>query len=327
MNRTTTLAAAGGVLLLAGIAAFILSKRDPEPSGAEKSRSRNAAAQEVPAAGGGQPPAGEGGARAGRARNGVKFPELATQYGESRTNLSKHVTENVVSLLEDTIEMGEMATSGQFAGAFGGQDGALRMGLGRLGNDLKLTDEQREKARAMFGEFQKRQLAQSKEAVERLKKDPTALMQLMLASDARARGEIDDAEYKRLQTGAGEDLGGVLSPLDERNFRGGRPLRDEAFVSEFKAILDPEQQQTLQASLDQQATGNTGENAIPDGNIANLPSMELEKLDTTIQSVKKLTTGFKSLMEGFGGLQDLGPLMEQQRRQREGQPAAAPPSE
>lgn len=192
------------------------------------------------------------------------------------------------------------------------------MGLGRAGNELKLTDEQQEKASAIYAEFQKRELAKSKEAIERLKKDPTPLMQLMLASDALARGEINDEEYKRLQAESGEDLGGVLSPLDERNFRGGRPLTDEAFLTEFKTLLDPSQIETLQGSLDEQAS-NEDSTATEEGSITNLPSMELEKLDTTIESVKKLTTGVKSMMEGMGGLQDLGPLMEQQRQRRSGE--------
>jgi hypothetical protein len=64
-----------------------------------------------------------------------------------------------------------------------------------------------------------------------------------------------------------------------------------------------------------------------EASIASMPAMELEKLDTTIESVKKLTTGFKAVMEGFGGLQDLGPLMEQQRRQRESEAAPAPAAE
>jgi len=314
MTKKATIAA-GAALFLAGAGAVALINRAPEKSDTTRQVSGKSANN---AGGGTFAPTEDAEARAARARNrsAVKNPELASKYGESRTNLSKHITSNVISLLEDTVQMGEMATSGKLAGAFGGQAGALRMGLGQVGNDLKLTDEQREKASALYAEFQKRQLANSKDAIERLKKDPTSLMQLMLASDAFARGDIDEAEYKRLQAASGEELGGVLSPLDERNFRGGRPLQDEAFLKDFKAILDPAQIETLQASVQQPAAGD-GATPAAEGGITNLPSMELEKLDTTIESVKKLTTGIKSMMEGFGGLQDLGPLMEQQRQRRE----------
>jgi hypothetical protein len=147
-------------------------------------------------------------------------------------------------------------------------------------------------------------------------------MQLMLASDALSRGEITEEEYKRLQTEAGEELQGVRSPLDERNFRGGRPLNDETFRSELETILEPEQLATLSATLDtaesdESAESTETESAQPDGAMANLPAMELEKLDSTIESVKKLTTGIKTMMDGMSGLQDLGPLLQQRREGQE----------
>jgi hypothetical protein len=164
----------------------------------------------------------------------------------------------------------------------------------------------------MYADFQKRELAKSKEAIERLKKDPTSLMQLMLASDALSRGEITDEEYKRLQTEAGEELRGVRSPLDERNFRGGRPLDDETFRNELEAILEPGQLEALSASLDANDS-EPSPSGMPEGAMANLPAMELEKLDSTIESVKKMTTGIKTMMDGMSGLQDLGPLLQQRR--------------
>ncbi len=154
-------------------------------------------------------------------------------------------------------------------------------------------------------------------------------MQLMLASDAFSRGEITEDQYKELQTSSGEDLKGVLNPLDRENFRGGQPLKDEAFRSSFQALLDPTQSEKLQTSLDEQAAKAAEPGAPADpGNITNLPAMELEKLDETVVSAKKLTGGLKQMMEGMGGLQDLGPLMEQQRQRRNGgAEPATPPAE
>lgn len=307
MTKKATIAATLA-LVLAGIGTVVLIRgkdRDPGSSGKfTDSRAKTAGSNDKDS-----PSSGEAASRGNRNRTrpAVKNPELASKYGESRTNLSKHITENVISLLEDTVEMGEMATSGQFAGAFGGPDGALRMNLGRVGNDLQLTDEQKEKAKLLLADYQKRQIEKSRDAVDRLKKDPTSLMQLMLASDAFSRGEIDEAEYKRLQQASGEDLDGVLNPLDEKRFRGGRVLEDGEFVNELKPLLDAKQSETLQAYLDEKSAASPP----AAGEITSLPAMQLEKLDTTIQSVKKLTTGVKSMMEGFGGLQDLKPLLEQ----------------
>jgi hypothetical protein len=300
MKSNKTLIAASAVLFCAGVAAIALMKNEPEkvaPSAAQPTRKGPSSESASP------PTDASPSTPRPRTRETVKNPDLVSTYGESRTNLSKHISGNVISLLEDAVQMGEMMTSGQMGGGFGGR-GGMGMALGRTNNDLQLSDEQKEKAAKMYADFQKRQIANSKTAIERLKKDPTSLMKLMLASDASSRGDIQDDEYKRLQTETGKDLMGVMNPLDRNNFGGGKPLQDEAFLSEYQSILDPSQIEKLQATLAQQKI-DTPE--IQQGNIANLPKMELEKLDTSIESAKKITTGLKSMMDGFGGLKDLVP--------------------
>lgn len=303
LNRTSIIAAA--VLLCAGIAAIALIQSPSEKSAASATpKARPGAASEEA----GTSSVANPNAPRTKSRETVKNPDLAAKYGESRTNLSKHISGNVISLLEDAVQMGEMVTSGQMAGGFGGR-GGMGMALGRTNNELQLTEEQKEKAAKIFADYQKRQISNSKEALERLKKDPTSLMKLMLASDASARGDIQDEEYKRLQSESSKDLMGVMNPLDRNNFGGGRPLLEETFLAEYQAILEPEQVEKLQASMAQQNNaGATTENPeIAQGNIANLPKMELEKLDSNIESAKKITTGLKSMMDGFGGLKDFVP--------------------
>lgn len=324
MTKKTAITA-GVALLLAGAGAIAFINRNPEgetQAGAEPGKSQGSSS-------GSLSPAGEDGAKASRrtARETTTNQELVEKYGEARTNLSKHVAGNVIGLLEDAVEMGEMASSGAIGNAFGGPRAGVRMGLGRLGNELELTEEQQDKAAELYKEFQKREIERSKETIARLKKDPTALMKLMLASDSFSRGEITEDQYKELQNASGEDLKGVLNPLDRENFRGGQPLKDDAFRSGFQSLLDPAQSEKLQASLDEQAAKAAEPGAPADpGNISNLPAMELEKLDETVVSAKKLTGGLKQMMEGMGGLQDLGPLMEQQRQRRNGgaEPATPP---
>jgi RNA polymerase sigma factor (sigma-70 family) len=323
MTKKTAITA-GAALLLAGAGAVVFINRDgsDKPAGNEES-----AAAKPKSPGSRLAPADES-ARAARSRprDPAENPELVEKYGEARTNLSKHVAGGVISLLEDAVSMGEMATSGELGNAFGGRRGAVGMALGRMGRELNLTDEQQEKAAAAFAEYQKREIARSKENIERMKKDPTSLMKLMLASDSFARGEITEEQYKAAQTASGEELKGVLNPLDRENFRGGQPLKDEAFRSEFEALLDPTQKEAYDQQM---AEREARESEQPDlSGIANMPSMELEQLDKTVASAKKLTTGLKSMMEGMGGLQDLGPLMEQQRQRRQGGgEGEAPPAE
>ena len=50
---------------------------------------------------------------------------------------------------------------------------------------------------------------------------------------------------------------------------------------------------------------------VTEGNIASLPKMELEKLDMSIESARKVTTDIKSMMDGMGGLKE---LMEQPQK-------------
>jgi hypothetical protein len=313
MNRKSIIAAAF-VLIIAGIAAVTLINSKPGPAQADSPASGKAVSSNTRPQGNGS---SERSSPRNRSRDSVKNPELAAKYGESRTNLSKRVSTNVIGLLEDAVEIGELAGSGQANGLFGSRVG-MRMALGRLGNDLKLTEEQQVKAAASYAEFQKRERTRTKESIERLKKDPTSLMHLMLASDALARGESTEEEYKQVQSASGEDLKGVLNPLDQKNFRGGKPLQDPAFLNELKTVLDPTQSATLQSAIDEQAATATPAQA-DEGSIAKLPSMELEKLDQGVESVKKLTTGFKSVMEGMGGLQNLGPMLENPRQPEGGQ--------
>ncbi|MGE9270865.1 MAG: hypothetical protein ACQKBU_08685, partial [Verrucomicrobiales bacterium] len=228
--------------------------------------------------------------------------DLVEQYGESRTNLSKNVSEKVVSLLDDAIKMGEMAASGE--SQFGQSRWALR-GVER-GTGISLSEEQREQVSELYKEFQNRQLEKTKEAVESLKSDPTQLMGMMLASDALSRGEITEAEYAEIQAANSEALADVVNPLDRNNFRS-NPLDDETFRNDFQQILNEEQSETFTAKVDD---GSVGSNDRGPTNITEMPTMDLETMDQAVGSAKQLTSGVLQMMEGMGGLQNLQPLLE-----------------
>jgi hypothetical protein len=310
MKNKTTLAA-GSLLLLAGIVVVYLKSTTADPAasdGGDRSAAGVPAAAGGTAAGSGYPNAPATSSSA-RARAEMKHRELVAQYGESRTKLAATVSNNVIAVLGDAVEIGEKALAGDPAGPFGGRAG-MAMALGKLGGELKLTPEQQDQAVAAYQAFQRRELDRSKASLERLKADPAALMNLVLASDATASGKMTEDEYKQLQSTSAEELKGVVNPLDEKNFRGGKPLRDEAFGAELRTTLDPAQSEALEAELAKQAA-----EPAPDpnaGNISNIPKMDLEKMDQTMTSVRQLTIGFKSMMEGMSGLQDLKPPEEPQ---------------
>ena len=306
MTKKTTIAAIV-VLLLAGAGAVVLmNKKDPSQdmiSGAD--------------AQGKSAPAQESGASTITSKNNrprerapLLYPDLAEKYGESRTNLSKHVATNVIGLLEDAVSMTEMVSSGQPGGFGGGQMGA-RIALGRIYQTLNLDEDQQAAATELFADFQKREIERNKESISKLKDDPTALMRLMLASDAFKRSEMTEEDYKAMQTESASDLAGIMNPLDRNNFRGGQAMTDEPFVSGFQAILNPEQAGTFQTSLDERAATAANSAGVDPAGIANISAMELEQLDTAVTSGKRITGGLKEMMAGFGGLREIRPLNEQ----------------
>lgn len=245
-------------------------------------------------------------------RDPAENPELVSKYGESRTVLSKRVATNVITLLDDVISMGDMVASGELSEVMGGSKAAFKRALGGVGNQLELTDDQQEQGAALYAEFQKRELEKSRASVDSLKKDPTALMQAMLASDAFSRGQISEAEFKQAQASSSTDLKGVMNPLENSDKWGGTPTKDSTFSRDFLALLDP-----TQAAIYQKETSTDEETSAEQANgISDLPPMELEKLDDTIIAAQKMTGGIKQLLEGMGGLKDVGPMLQQQRGQK-----------
>lgn len=231
-------------------------------------------------------------------------PDLVAKYGDARTNLSKHVTENMVGLLEDVMAMADMANSGKFRGGFGGNRGGLRNSLGSAYDQLNLDEDQLAKASELQKDFEKRQMDTAKEAITKLKQNPVPLMSLMLASDAMAQGKMSEEEFKTIQQETAADLEGVMNPLDRNNFKGGKALEDAAFTRSLTQILNPEQAAILQTSLDSQAA----EPEKHESGIAQMQPMELEKAEKAVDSGKKITTGIKTMMEGLGSMQDLGEM-------------------
>lgn len=301
MNRNTTLIAAIAVLL-AGVAAFAFlrpsSTHEADNDGSKPSARQSGSSSDSPSTD--LKPTRE----IVRKSKEDEAAALIEQYGDSRTALSRQVVNNVTSLLDDVLEMGDMMTNGQ-GGQFGGGDWALRGAI--RGSGVELDETQREAAAELFREFQKRQLEKTRNAVEDLKEQPVTLMSLMLASDARSRDEISEDEYKALQEASSAELKDILNPLDRNNFRGGQPMDDPEFRSGFEALLNDEQATKFDTSMsEREASGNETRQQT---SITEMPVMDLESLDKSISSAKQMTTGFKSIMQGMGNLQQL----EQQR--------------
>lgn len=312
---TKKAAIAGAAVLLIGVGAIAIATRNKDGASSATTGTTPAAASSRPSPGASLSPVDEAAekSKVRKEREKSRDAEFVSQYGESRTNLSRKIVGDVVGLLEDAVAMGEMATSGKAAGAFGGPGQGLRRGLGGTYDKLALTDEQKDKANAVYTEFQKRQLEKTKGTIEDLKKSPESLMRLFLTGDAYKRGDMTETDFRQYQKDNAGELEKVINPLDRKNFQGGQPLRDPAFQTEMAGILDPTQAETFQAAVAE----DTSKAATKDTDISNLPVMPLEKLDESITSAHKMTSGIKQMMEGMGGLQELGPLIEAQRKAKE----------
>ncbi len=219
--------------------------------------------------------------------------------------MSKHVTTNVVALLDDIVAMGEMAASGEMGNAFGGRRAGLRGAMGPVLDQLNLDESQREKAQELHRQFQQRELARTKQNINKVRSNPVPLMKLILASDAAAEGKITTEEFKQVQTDSAGELSDILNPLDQKNFGRSKPLADEKFTEELRNILTDEQVATLDASLEPADSAAT---APPANMLANIEPMSLDKMDKAVSSGKNITSGMKKVMEGMGALQELGPL-------------------
>lgn len=307
MNKILTIAAI--VLLLIGAVAIavINNKNSQDPASEEDGGGTASVAQ--PSGPSGTTGAGTTGKSATRTPREIRDAELTDRYGSSKTKLSRTVSTNVISLLDDVIEMGETMSNGAMRNNFGGGRWATRAAL--RGMEIELTEEQQDKLAELYGAFQKRELEKAKDAVNSLKKDPSALMELFLAGDARKREEITQEEFESVVASSADDLTNIVNPLDRNNFRGGRPMEDETFQNDFIAILDEDQAATVKGTIaEREAEKAANPEEENKGNITNIPTMELETLDQAVIGAQKMTSGFKQVMEGMGSLQELRPQIE-----------------
>lgn len=234
------------------------------------------------------------------------WAKLTEKYGDGRTKLSKKVTEDISKVMDDAVELADMGS--KLAGGTSASDLAATQAANALSSQLNLTDEQKAKATEIVKKRVTERMDAMKELSSAMHDDPSAMMETILAGDAFSRGDISEEEYN---AASGETLG-LLRSVAGFGFGGpeggGSQLADPELTSELQTMLTP-QQQTQLADLVAKAQVNAAQadpGKLPFQN-GNLPPMDLEKLDQSIQSAQKLTGGIRAMMEGFQGLQELNP--------------------
>lgn len=293
MNTRTTLMA-GAALLVLGIGTYALTRKSGDS--ADASKAPQAKERTVSRSTG----SSDDGATAGKAerpsRPASEAPgaELAGKYGESRTNLSRHVVQSMTGLLDDVLGLVDLAEEGGL-GAGMKMNGA---NLGALPGKLSLNDEQKAAAEKLAAEHQKRQIGKVKTAVADLKKKPEALMEAVLAGDAVARKQMDQSEYETIVKGLDQDLLAQLSGGPKgMDLNNQDPIADPEFRQGLEAVLEPSQLETFRGLV---AENEAEEKAPADKPV--MPPMELEKLDQTLGSTRQMVSGMRQMLEGVKGL-------------------------
>ena len=236
------------------------------------------------------------------------WAKLTEKYGDGRTKLSKKVTADIAKVMGDAMELADMGA--KIAGGKSAKEMATTQAVSSLTTRLGLTDEQKAKATEIVEKRIAERMDAMKELSTAMSDDPGPMMETILAGDAFSRGEITEEEYNS----ASEDTLGLLRNVSGFGFGGpgGRSqLSDPLMAEQLQTVLTPEQQTQLaeivKQAQDQAAQG--GPTKIPFQN-GTLPAMDLEKLDQSMQSAQKLTSGIRAMMEGFKGLQQINPPTE-----------------
>lgn len=304
-NKNIIIGVAGIAILCGGILLGNLMK------GGGDSAANPATATPGAAAGGASsaaatPAAGPTADKSSKPRPESAWAKLTEKYGDGRTKLSKKVTEDISKVMDDAVELADMGS--QLAGGKSASEMTATQAVNSLASQLGLTDEQKAKATEIVKKRVTERMDAMKELSSAMRDDPSAMMETILAGDAFSRGDISEEEYN---AASGQTLG-LLRNVAGFGFGGpgggGSQLADPALASQLQTMLTPEQQTQMAALVAQaqEKAAQAGPGKMPFQN-GNLPAMDLEKLDQSIQSAQKLTGGIRAMMEGFKGLQQLNP--------------------
>lgn len=231
------------------------------------------------------------------------FAQLTAKYGDGRTKLSKKITQDMVDLMKDAMQLADMGAA-LADDATSAKELQIKETTDSLASRLNLTDEQKKEVSAIVAKRVEQRAAAALDLVASLEKNPATLMETILAGDAFKRGEIGEAEYKAISQQTLDSMKQV-SGFDITG-RGANDLSDSILAEQLGPILEPSQQEQLDGIVDKAAEAPHSAQLLPLSN-GDLPAMEIEKLDQTMVIAKQLTTGLKSMMEGFKGMKELTP--------------------
>jgi hypothetical protein len=150
-----------------------------------------------------------------------------------------------------------------------------------------------------------------------MRSEPEQIMEMLLAGDALARKEITQEEYDAT-TGTTrqmlQNLGGFVMGRNPGS-PGGPLMGDEEFMKQLNGMLTPEQQTKLAELTAASTQGASGDGTGPRrGGRMNapflngqVPVMELENLNTSMDGIKKMASAAKLMIEAMGTMRQGNP--------------------
>lgn len=289
--KISMLVAAG--ILLAGVTLVVTQVRGKLPDTSKPFAEARARTYSSVSSAGGNPDEAPS-MRSSAKQREIKDKELADQYGESRTKLARHVSESAVAVFGDLLDLG--LQSKMLTGVEDRE--SIPEELSAIKDKLALTKEQLEKVAESFHKANLAGIARAKVGLGLMQKDPTPMMETLLAGDAFKRGKIDEAQFQRLKAAAKAKTSSSVETLLEMD-----PLNDMELIESLNRVFDPGQRESLQAFLGERSKQPEDDSSKKSESPFDLDDPTgLEEFETKITAMKSLTQGLKQTLEAAGTL-------------------------
>jgi|GEM_PF-3574417 len=231
-------------------------------------------------------------------RKGAAYPELVDRFGQSRVNLAKNTTGNLIAVAEAMARMAELAGSLGYQ-EDGMSDNDSRETLQGMYDTLSLREEQRSEMDQLLAKQRERMMQSLRDAPSELRANRKQLMELLLAGDAVTRGELSADEHAVLLARTSEHLAFLADESDDEI---ASVFGDEEAL---RGILDDEQMGLLgqvRERLEKEGEEVSSDDSDPGMNLGSLSEPKnLEELDNEVFKAKSVVDG---LMQMFDALSE-----------------------
>jgi RNA polymerase sigma factor (sigma-70 family) len=218
---------------------------------------------------------------------------LVATYGEDRTKRSRDLAGLVINRADVAHQL--------FTRFYQAYDSKIGLSSVPLRRSFELSAEQTTAADQVVRDFLQRQLAAEKQGLEEITRKPLPLVELLLASDACSRGALPENDYIAIRERLADKVRVIGDPIDKngRSFSMGvssAPQTDAAFISQFRALLTPEQ---LTAFNEDLKTFEEARARNPDDStFATFDPTDLDLLTKETEATLKLIQGLSATQEG-----------------------------